>query len=158
MKRQILSLIAGATLIMAPLATGMMSPASAQGMGGRSGMPERLAKELNLSETQKTQLKALKEKTKSQIEGVLTPEQKTKLQAERQQRLAKVKSGEVKRGEHKRGEGHGMFKSLNLSDGQKAQIKSIMKASRTEMENILTEAQKAQLKQKKAQWKAQRQR
>jgi periplasmic protein CpxP/Spy len=159
MKRQILSLIAGAALVITPVvASGLMQPATAQGFGG-GGFPAKMAKELNLTEQQQAQFKALREKTRSQIEAVLTPEQRAKAQAALQEKMAKVQQGDRQPGEKrgKRGGGmKGMFQSLNLTETQKTQIKAIMQASREEGSNILTPEQKAQVQQKMAQRMKQR--
>jgi periplasmic protein CpxP/Spy len=151
MKRQILSLLAGATLIVTPLIANTQ-PASAYGFGG-GGLPGHMMKDLNITEQQKTQLQAIREKTRSRIEAVLTDAQKQQLAATKQQKMAELKqrreSGQ-KRGEGKgkRGGMKGVFESLNLSEQQKSQIKTIMQESRKEMSSVLTAEQKAKIRQK----------
>jgi len=94
---------------------------------------------LNLTDAQKAKLKTIRENTRQQIEGVLTSEQRAKLQAERGQQGMK------------RGQG---WKSLNLSDDQKARIKAIRQASRTQMDSVLTLEQRSQIQQYKSQRRA----
>jgi periplasmic protein CpxP/Spy len=151
MKRQILSLLAGATLIVTPLIANMQ-PVSAQGFGG-GGLPGRMMKDLNITEQQKSQLQAIREKTRSRIEAVLTDAQKQQLAATKQQKMAerqqRQESGQNRgQAKGKRGGGKGMFESLNLSEQQKAQIKTIMQESRKEMSSVLTAEQKAKIRQK----------
>jgi periplasmic protein CpxP/Spy len=147
MKRQILSLLAGAALLATPVMTQMVS---AQAMGG-GGMP-RMAQGLNLTATQKAQMKVIQDRTRTQIEAVLTPAQKAQAAAAKKARAegGARKTGVRKEGAWKEGDrkGGGMYKSLNLTDAQKAQIKTIMAASRKEIEALLTPEQKAQMQQK----------
>jgi periplasmic protein CpxP/Spy len=149
MKRQILSLLAGAALLATPVMTQMVS---AQGMGGNmggGGMP-RMAQGLNLTATQKAQMKVIQDRTRTQIDAVLTPAQKAQAAAAKKARVDARKTGVRQEGIRKEGDrkGGGMYKSLNLTDAQKAQIKTIMAASRKEIEALLTPEQKAQMQQK----------
>ncbi len=93
---------------------------------------------LNLTDDQKAKLKTIRETTRQQIEGVLTAEQRAKLQTDRGQGM-------------KRGQG---WKSLNLSADQKARIKQIRQASRSQMESVLTQEQRSQMQQYKSQRRA----
>jgi periplasmic protein CpxP/Spy len=140
MKRQILSLLAGAALLATPVMTQMVS---AQGMGG-GGMP-RMARGMNLTAAQKAQMKAIHDRTRTQIEAILTPEQKAQAAAAKQARAA---GGARQEGVRKEGgrKGGGMYKSLNLTETQKAQIKTIKDAARKEMALVLTPEQKAKMK------------
>jgi periplasmic protein CpxP/Spy len=140
MKRQILSLLAGAALLATPVMTQMVS---AQGMGG-GGMP-RMAQGLNLTTTQKAQMKVIRDRTRTQIETILTPEQKAQAAATKQARSA---GGARQEGVRKEGgrKGGGMYKSLNLTEAQKAQIRTIRDAARKEMALVLTPEQKAKMK------------
>jgi periplasmic protein CpxP/Spy len=132
MKRQILALVAGAALLVSPIVTHMANAEMPNG-GHRHGAErmEKLAQELKLTDTQKTQLKALSEKTRSRMEGVLTDAQKA-LKAD-----AKAKK-----------DWKSLRGKLNLTDAQKAEMKKIHQESRAEFESILTPEQKEQLKQK----------
>jgi periplasmic protein CpxP/Spy len=86
--------------------------------------------QLGLTDAQKTQLKEIRENSKSQIEAVLTP-------AQREQLKTSMQSGERKRG----------FASLNLTSEQKTQIREIKQSSRQKMQAVLTPEQQEQLKQ-----------
>jgi periplasmic protein CpxP/Spy len=87
-------------------------------------------KKLNLTESQKQQMKSIHENTKRQIEGVLTSEQRAKL------------ANAIQAGDRK-----GAWKSLNLTASQKQQIRSIREAGKQQSMAILTPDQRAQLEQ-----------
>jgi periplasmic protein CpxP/Spy len=151
MKRQFLAVIAGIALLGAPALTTM---ATAQGGGGLMDGPpiERLAKRLNLSDSQKTQLQSLRDRTQTKVKAVLTPEQQAKmetLKAEFEQRKAagekRQRPGKM-RGEKGQRRGK-LMESLNLTDSQKAQLKTIRAEAKAEMETILTPAQRQQMQQ-----------
>ena len=89
-------------------------------------------KKLNLTDTQKAQLKTIRESAKTQSQNVLTAEQRVKIAAARQ-------SGDFK----------GVRKSLNLTDAQKQQMKAIAESTKAQMKNVLTPAQQQQLEQMK---------
>lgn len=101
---------------------------------------------LNLSDTQKQQLRQIKEDTKKQIEGVYRPDQLAKLQAAKSQRQ-----------QGQRINRRDLMNSLNLDEGQKAQIKQIREAQKAKIEGILNDDQKKQLEQQRAQWQQRRQ-
>jgi periplasmic protein CpxP/Spy len=156
MKRQIIALVAGAALVAAPLMTNV---ATAKGMGGHGGPRiEQLAKKLNLTDAQKTQLEGIKSRTQAKVRAILTAEQQAKFdaaKAARDQRRAAMQANGGKRPE---GTAKGDYKGardkmgkLNLTDAQKTQIKAIHQAAKAEMDSVLTPAQKAQLEQLKQQ-------
>ena len=87
---------------------------------------------LNLTDTQKAQLKTIRESVKTQSQNVLTAEQRAKIAAARQ-------SGDFKE----------VRKSLNLTDVQKQQMKAIAESTKAQMKNVLTPAQQQQLEQMK---------
>jgi Spy/CpxP family protein refolding chaperone len=91
-------------------------------------------KQLNLTETQKTQMKAIRESAKARHESVLTAEQRAIMEQARQ-------SGDRK----------GVRKSLNLTDAQKQQMKAIAEDTKAQMKNVLTPTQQQQLEQMKQQ-------
>ncbi|OKH53889.1 hypothetical protein NIES2101_09030 [Calothrix sp. HK-06] len=101
---------------------------------------------LNLSDTQKQQLRQIEQDTRKQIEAVYTPDQLATLKAAREQH---------KQGQH--GGRRDIMKSLNLSDAQKAQIKQIREAQKAKMDSVFTSEQKQQLQQQRAQWQQKRQ-
>jgi len=115
--------------------------AHAQSTAPTAPTGQRMQKQnrLNLTSDQKAKLKTIRENTRQQIEGVLTSEQRAKLQADRGQ-------PGMKRGQD--------LKSLNLTDDQKARIKAIRQASRTQMDSVLTPEQRNQAQQYKSQRRA----
>jgi periplasmic protein CpxP/Spy len=92
---------------------------------------QELISKLNLSETQKTQLEQLRLQTRSQIENLLTPEQKTAfIQAlANEQSLMQA------------------FAVLNVSPEQRSQIRNVFESQRQSFRNILTEEQRQKLRQ-----------
>ena len=134
---------------------------------------ERMTKALDLTETQQkmmriileeklpkiealqTQMRELKKETETAVDGVLTEDQREK-KAE-----LKPDKSEFRRGSRmgRPGRGHfgesglkGMLRGLDLTEDQKTQIKEVLKDKpenpREAIQNILTEEQKEQLKQK----------
>jgi Spy/CpxP family protein refolding chaperone len=91
-------------------------------------------KQLNLTEAQKTQMKAIRESAKTRSQSVLTAEQRAIVEQARQ-------SGDRK----------GVRKSLNLTEAQKQQMKAIAEDTKAQMKNVLTPAQQQQLEQMKQQ-------
>jgi periplasmic protein CpxP/Spy len=90
---------------------------------------------LNLTQEQRTQIQAIKQETRSQIEGILTPEQRQQAQtAWNNNGGDKPKNG---------------LRNLNLSDEQRTQVREIMRSSKEKMEGVLTDEQKEQLRQMK---------
>jgi len=90
---------------------------------------DRLAS-LNLSEQQKSQLKQIKEQSRSQFEAILTPSQLSKLQA--------AKGTKVNRRE--------VMSSLGLSEAQKSKMKDLRKSSMEQMKAVLTPEQQQQMR------------
>lgn len=88
--------------------------------------------DLNLTETQRTQMNQIREQTKAQIEQILTPEQRANLQTSQQ-------NGGKMRG----------WKNLNLTETQKQQMRQIKESSMQQMQQILTPEQRATLQQKR---------
>jgi periplasmic protein CpxP/Spy len=154
MKRQLLAAVAGLALVISPIVT---QPSIAN-IGDKGGpMMERVAQQLNLSETQKTQIKAIREKYKAQRDLVFTPAQKAKIEAakaefkanppkaggrpDRQQRQARMAKGKAFR------------ESLGITDAQKETLKSLMQAEMAEVKAILTPEQQQKLEQMKQRMK-----
>lgn len=90
-------------------------------------------RDLNLTDAQKAQMKQIREETKAQIEGILTPDQKAQLQTAKQ-------SGQKMRGN---------WKALNLTDSQKQQMRQIKESAMQKMQQLLTPEQRATLQQKR---------
>jgi Spy/CpxP family protein refolding chaperone len=95
---------------------------------------------LNLTPDQQAQMEQIRQNTRSQIDAILTAEQRAQLQRERENR------GTPQAGEH-RGMRHLPFDSLNLTDEQRSQIETVMRSSREQMDAILTPEQRQQLQQ-----------
>ena len=135
----------------------LIAPAE-RGQHQRGNPLERLQSKLNLSPEQVEQLKptfesmqqrhqAQREKMKAQFASILTPEQRAKMESDKGS-----------------GKGHrGHFKDLNLTDAQKAQMKSFwesqrgqMKQDRTaidsQMEATLTPEQLTKYQEMKSHW------
>lgn len=100
----------------------------------------KFAKELNLSDAQKQQIKqinqeykgkdkSMRDERKSKIEAVLTADQKAKLQQLREQRSGKNKEQHGQRGAD-------MKKELGLSDAQSQQLKALNEDFRKQAEAI----------------------
>jgi periplasmic protein CpxP/Spy len=86
---------------------------------------------LDLTTEQKTKMQQLRESTRTQIEGVLNPEQRQKFQQISNQRQSNKST----------------WQGLNLTAEQKTQIQSIRKANREQFQALLTPAQKTQIQQ-----------
>ncbi|GAA6619875.1 Spy/CpxP family protein refolding chaperone [Scytonema sp. NUACC26] len=101
--------------------------------------------QLGLTDAQKTQLQEIRRNTREEINKILTEEQRTQLRNAMQNQSAR-------RGGRKR-----MMDSLNLSDEQKTQMREVKRSQWAQMEAILTEEQKAQLKKYREERRARRQ-
>ncbi|MBD2327055.1 hypothetical protein [Alkalinema sp. FACHB-956] len=142
LNRKWVTLVAGMAVLASPLVassafarpawngdSGMQIAQLGEGKGDRI---EKLKQELNLSQQQIDQIKQIRQSTRSQIEALLTPEQKAQIKAAAGNRQGR----------------RGGMKAANLTDAQKAQMKEIMKASREKMKQVLTPEQQAKLQQK----------
>lgn len=101
--------------------------------------PQGGMKKLNLTEAQKTQMKSIRESSKTRMQNVFTPEQRAKIEQARQ-------SGDRK----------GVWQSLNLTEAQKQQMQAIRQETQAQINNVLTPEQKQQMEQMKQQRQAQR--
>ncbi|MEM9541621.1 MAG: P pilus assembly/Cpx signaling pathway, periplasmic inhibitor/zinc-resistance associated protein [Cyanobacteria bacterium P01_E01_bin.42] len=110
------------TIASLSLATAL--PASAQRAEG--GKRPDLAAALGLSETQQTQLEELRAEMRSEMDDVLTAEQKAAL--------------ENARSEGQR-PGRGAMRSLNLTQAQRQQMRSLREDFQDDLEDILTDEQ-----------------
>ncbi|MBD2665952.1 hypothetical protein B6N60_02638 [Richelia sinica FACHB-800] len=109
---------------------------------------------LGLTDAQKAKIKEIRLNTRTQIENVLTPEQKEKLKAAYQARREQGQGTGQRLGKRQR---QGGLASLNLTDDQKAKIRQIRESSKQQIEAVLTPEQQAQLRQLQENWKARRQ-
>lgn len=91
---------------------------------------------LNLTQAQKDQLEQIKQQIRTQIENILTQDQKTALEAAKSNHQG----------------GQQAFAALNLSQDQKEQMRSIMQSAKSQMDAVLTPEQKQQLQQDIQQW------
>jgi periplasmic protein CpxP/Spy len=113
-----------------------------RGMGNRhhgrmaGGMGGEKMNRLNLTPEQKAKVEEIKKNTRSQIQAILTPEQKQKFKAEI---AADVDPSTAMRG---------MYSGLTTE--QKDQIKSIRKASREQFKAVLTPEQVKQIEEYRA--------
>lgn len=89
--------------------------------------------DLDLTEEQKTKLQEVQENYRSQIDDILTSEQKDELKAE-------MESGKKPRE---------VISNLELSSEQKEKMQELRKSQREEISSILTPEQKQKLKQRR---------
>lgn len=105
---------------------------------------------LNLTPDQQAQMRQIRESTRTQIENILTPEQRNQWNAAMEQmRASRGQRGQRGQGaQGAQGAQLGqMFSSLNLTPEQKAQIQRISQESKQKMEAILTPEQRQQMQQ-----------
>jgi Spy/CpxP family protein refolding chaperone len=139
-------LLPGALAIALSYAAPML-PVVAQTPTPPAGQYQKRGVNLNLTDDQKAQLKQIRESSRSQIEAILTPEQKAQLETAKQQRQA------GQRGQKSRG----MWAALNLTADQKAQIKAIRQDAKQKMDAVFTAEQRQQLEQARQQKRQNRQ-
>lgn len=138
-----LSLLAGFSVLtttIAPLAVNAepTTPMRQQMSGQVEGKPGKAA--LNLTESQKAQMRQVRQETRAQMEAVLTPEQRQQLQTARNSR-----------------DRWAPLADLNLSEQQKDQIREIRQSAKSRMEAILTPQQREQMQQLRQSRREQRQ-
>ncbi len=158
MQSKLFALI-GTTAALA-ISTGLVASTQATPVPTSSGQPMVLAQggmaSLNLTSDQKTQMRQIRESTRTQIEGILTQEQKNQLNAAREQMRARRQQGGQagqpgqpgqpgQRGQ--RGQRGEMWSSLNLTPEQKAQMQRVREESKQRMEAVLTPEQRQQMQQ-----------
>ena len=102
----------------------MLKPSSAQ------ALPPQVIEELDLTAQQQSELEAIRENTRTQVQSLLTAEQQSALQASTDDGTPP----------------HQAMRSLDLSDEQRQEIRSIMGDSREAVEGVLTEAQQQELR------------
>jgi Spy/CpxP family protein refolding chaperone len=120
----------------------------------KAKMAELKAKHKQEREAEKGDRKALMQRHRAEMETLLTPEQKTKMQQKHADKSAAYKKGQGRKGEGKMGRKGGgdrradVAKELNLSSDQQAKMKTAQTDFRTKMQalrtdNSLTTEQKA---------------
>jgi len=137
MKMKALSFLPGALMLMlaaSPMLPSFTHAANAQtpNRGGR----EMKADQLGLTDTQKAQLKQIRESTRQQVDALLTTEQKEQLRVAKQQRQRP---------------------KLTLTEEQKTKMKAIRQAAKAQMDAVYTPEQKQKLQELHQQWQQRRQ-
>lgn len=122
MKIKFLSLLAG---VSAAIVSFSPMAASAEGFRNRFS-------ELNLTPQQQAEIEQIQENAKSQMQNLLTPEQRQQFETLRQQGRQKGKG----------------LRQMNLSAEQREQMRSLRQSSREQIRNVLTPEQQDQLRQK----------
>ena len=124
--------------------------ASRPGHGG----PMALLEKLDLTEDQKTKVKAILESSKAEMEKATDPAAKRKVHEETMEKIKailtteqKAKIEELIKAGHEGGPGR-MFAALNLTDEQKKQVETIMKAAHEKAQAATDQAAKQEI------WKA----
>lgn len=116
---------------------------------GQMGRPNFL----NLTSEQQARMEQIRQNERSQIEAILTAEQKAQLQTQRGTR--KAPTGENRRtpptGEN-RGVPPAPFASLNLTTEQRSQIEAVRRSSREQMEAVLTPEQRQKVQEMQQQF------
>lgn len=123
MKSKLVSLLAGAVLLVTPLTTQLAQAQSAPDLPILAGV--------TLTQRQENQLTQIRLRSRQQVEQILTDEQVKQLMAIMQQ------GGGLRQA----------IAAINLSADQKAQLKQVFEVTRKDMANTLTPEQKQQLKQ-----------
>lgn len=139
MKYKLLPLLAGAIALITT------TPYIAQAQLGQS-QPGQIQKQrkfagVALTETQRSQLKEIHRNARSQIEAVLTSEQRRQLES----------------GRETSDKGRTAFADMNLSSEQKARIQSIMRSAISRTDAILTPEQREQVQRNMEQRRQERQ-
>lgn len=138
MKRTLLPLLTGAIALSFTTA-----PSIAQFRQSQPGQIQNQNKfaGVELTETQRRQLKEIHRNTRSQIEDVLTSQQRRQLESSRD-------GGN---------QGRTAFGQMNLSSEQRSQIQSIMSSARNRTDAILTPEQREQVQRNMEQRRQERQ-
>jgi protein CpxP len=133
LSRKFFSIVTGAMLIVAPVFTAY-SNAQAAPTGNRmerSAEWKEFQKELNLTPSQKAQLKEIRTQSRAQMNAVLTDTQKAQLKT--------MKESRAQGGERSKGG----WKQLALTTEQKSQLKAIRAAAKVKEQAVYTPEQKA---------------
>lgn len=120
MKFNLKQIALGSLAAVSLLATTQVAFAEGGHRGGRH------LEQLNLTEAQSSQIEAIRENVHSQMESVLTAEQRATLESSDRQ-------------------GRRAWRSLDLTDEQRSEMRTIRENSRGQVEAILTDDQRQQL-------------
>ncbi|MBK1988648.1 Spy/CpxP family protein refolding chaperone [Sphaerospermopsis aphanizomenoides BCCUSP55] len=154
MKSKTLSLIAAAfalTLTATPFVAQAQQTSSSD-QPGQELSEKGSWKNLGLTDAQKAEMQKIRRNSLTQMYKILTPEQKEQLKATMQERRNQGSQGEGKGKWKKDG-----FASLNLTEAQKNQMRSIKESSKQQIKAILTPAQRQKLQQMQQNVKSRRQ-
>ncbi len=152
-----LSLLAGAIALSLSFASALPAfsqstekpPAPTEQPNDQNRMPHH-RNWLNLTSDQQAQMEQIHQNTRSQIDNILTAEQKAQLEAARANRG-------TARPEGHRGMPGQRFDSLNLTADQRSQIESVRSAAKEQMDAILTPEQRQQMEQHRQEHQERRQ-
>ncbi len=137
------------------LASAPLLPAIAQPASPPVVRPEGKRNKLNLTEAQREQMRQIRDWTRSQIDQVLTADQKQQLQAAREQNKQQLQQGQ--RPGKGQGQGRQKLNTLNLTDAQKERIRAIRQEARQRQEALLTPEQRQQAESQRQEWQRRRQ-
>jgi len=116
------------------LATPFVMTPSAHAEGGRRG---NALEQLDLTDSQSSQIEAIRDDAKAQVQTVLTAAQRATL-------------------ENSEARGRRAFRELDLSEAQREEMRAIREASREEISAVLTDAQREQLESMRAERESRR--
>lgn len=119
------------TMTVTPLAVKAETPLSQQSSAQVKQLKQKLLTGVELTDEQKDKLLQIRDDTRSQIENLLTDEQKDQFKVARQ-------NGERMRS---------AITSVNLSQEQKTELRNILKSSRDRVKAVLTPEQWEQVQQ-----------
>jgi periplasmic protein CpxP/Spy len=163
---KVFSLLAGAIALSVPLVSTL--PAFAQSTNPPAPTQQEHMRRhnfLNLTSEQQSQIEQIRQDTRSQIDAILTEEQRAQLQSERDSRgprpggdqgmphpggdqgMPRPDAGQRPGSGGDQGMRHSPFASLNLTAEQQSQIEAVMRSSRERMDAVLTSEQRQQLQQ-----------
>jgi protein CpxP len=143
MKLKLMPMLVGVialTLAATPLAVKAQANTSGQSTVAQAQKQGRWAA-LNLTQEQKDQMAQIRQQTRSQIDALLTQEQRDKFKA----------AMESKQGRR------AAMAAMNLSDAQKIQMRAIKESAKSKIDAILTQEQRQQLQQMRQSRQQQRQ-
>ena len=99
-----------------------------------NALPPQMVEELNITPEQQTELDAIKDNARTQVEAILTEDQLAALEG---------KTGRERRQ---------AMRSLDLSEDQRAQLQAIREESRAAADDVFTDDQQAQIQAMRAEW------
>lgn len=156
MKIKLMSLLTGAVVLgfaATPFVVKAVTPSSAPQILAQARTGQSRLGDLNLTQSQKDQMRRIHERTQEKIKAVLTPEQRRQYESAMENRSFGRFNSNGSGNLSARGQGQGgrrfnnPMASLNLSQDQQNQIRQIKRTAREQMNSVLTDAQRAQLQQ-----------